>query len=96
MARIGAMIAEIGAMIVGTIAETVGTVTLYSVVVHEYRNDVALVSGPKAGELVVIAGVQKMAPGLRVALPQAVRDEGSSLAPRAGSLRMTADLQALR
>ncbi len=30
-----------------------------------------LVSGPPAGELVVTAGVQKMAPGLRVALPAA-------------------------
>lgn len=77
-------------------SEAVGTVNLYSVVVHEYRNDVALVSGPKAGELVVIAGVQKMAPGLRVALPEAVRDQTSSPAPRAGPLRMTADLQATR
>ena len=30
--------------------------------------DEVLVSGPPAGELVVTAGVQKMAPGLRVAL----------------------------
>jgi hypothetical protein len=37
--------------------------------VHGYRNDEVLVSGPPAGELVVTAGVQKMAPGLRVALP---------------------------
>ncbi len=36
---------------------------------HGYRNDEVLVSGPPAGELVVTAGVQKMAPGLRVALP---------------------------
>lgn len=50
-------------------SEPVGTVNLLSVVVHEYRNDVALVSGPAAGELVVTAGVQKMAPGLHVALP---------------------------
>ena len=49
--------------------ESVGTVNLSNVVVHEYRNDVALVSGPNPGELVVTAGVQKMAPGLKVALP---------------------------
>ena len=49
--------------------EPVATVDLQSVVVHGYRNDEVLVSGPPAGELVVTAGVQKMAPGLRVALP---------------------------
>ena len=54
--------------------EAVGTVNLSEVVVHEYRNDVALVSGPKAGELIVTAGVQKMAPGLKVALPGAARE----------------------
>jgi RND family efflux transporter MFP subunit len=47
-----------------------GTVNLTRVVVHSYRNDEALVSGPRPGELVVTAGVQKMAPGLRVALPE--------------------------
>lgn len=52
--------------------EPVGTVNLSNVVVHEYRNDVALVSGPNPGELVVVAGVQKMAPGLKVALPASV------------------------
>ncbi|HET7366016.1 MAG TPA: efflux RND transporter periplasmic adaptor subunit [Burkholderiales bacterium] len=52
--------------------ESVATVNLSNVVVHEYRNDVALVSGPNPGELVVIAGVQKMAPGLKVALPLSV------------------------
>jgi RND family efflux transporter MFP subunit len=52
-------------------SEPVGTVSLLGVTVHGYRNDVVLVSGPKAGELVVSAGVQKMAPGLRVALPAA-------------------------
>ncbi len=46
-----------------------GTVDLTNVVVHEYRNDIVLVSGPSPGELVVTAGVQKMAPGLHVALP---------------------------
>jgi RND family efflux transporter MFP subunit len=48
--------------------ERVGTVSLVPVAVLAYRNDDVLVSGPKAGEQVVSAGVQKMAPGLRVAL----------------------------
>jgi RND family efflux transporter MFP subunit len=52
-------------------AETAGTVRLLAVSVHAYRNDQVLVSGPSAGELVVTAGVQKMAPGLKVALPGA-------------------------
>jgi RND family efflux transporter MFP subunit len=51
--------------------ELVGTVNLVGVSVHEYRNDDVLVSGVPAGELVVTAGVQKMAPGLKVALPGA-------------------------
>jgi hypothetical protein len=46
-----------------------GTVELVPVDVHAYRNDEVLVSGPPAGELVVVAGVHKMSPGLRVALP---------------------------
>lgn len=46
-----------------------GTVNLMPVLVHGYRNDEVLVSGPPAGQLVVSAGVQKMAPGKRVALP---------------------------
>ncbi len=62
--------------------EPVGTVSLLSVVVHEYRNEQALVSGPKAGELVVTAGVQKMAPGLKVALPSAARDTEQKQAAR--------------
>lgn len=45
------------------------SVTLLPVSVHGYRNDTVLVSGPPAGEQVVTAGVQKMAPGLNVALP---------------------------
>jgi hypothetical protein len=45
--------------------------------VHAYRSDEVLVSGPSAGELVVTAGVQKMAPGLKVAFPGAA----SSLEP---------------
>ncbi len=55
-------------------AETAaGTVTLIPVTVHEYGNDEIFVSGPPAGALVVTAGVQKMAPGLRVALPAAAK-----------------------
>ena len=52
-----------------------GTVDLVPVVVHGYRNDEVLVSGPPQGELVVTAGVQKMAPGLRVALPASLHNE---------------------
>jgi hypothetical protein len=48
--------------------EPAGTVELKRVAVHSYRSDQVLISGPAAGELVVTAGVQKMAPGLRVAL----------------------------
>lgn len=48
----------------------VGTVELTRVAVHGYRNEEVLVSGLPAGELVVTAGVQKMAPGLRVVLPE--------------------------
>jgi len=58
-------------------AEPAGTVELISVVVHGYRNDEVLVSGPPAGALVVTAGVQKMAPGLKVALPDSRRSETS-------------------
>jgi RND family efflux transporter MFP subunit len=50
-------------------SEPVGTVKLLGVSVHGYQNDAVLVSGPPAGELIVTAGVQKMAPGLKVALP---------------------------
>jgi RND family efflux transporter MFP subunit len=49
--------------------EPAGTVELIRVTLHGYRNDEILVSGPPAGALVVTAGVQKMSPGLRVALP---------------------------
>ncbi|MDM0116664.1 efflux RND transporter periplasmic adaptor subunit [Variovorax sp. J22R133] len=58
--------------------EPVGTVELLPVKVHGYRNDDVLVSGPPAGEQVVTAGVQKMAPGLKVALPGAVLAEADS------------------
>jgi RND family efflux transporter MFP subunit len=54
-------------------SEPVGTVDLVGVTVHGYRNDEVLVSGLPAGELVVTAGVQKMAPGLKVALPGTAR-----------------------
>jgi hypothetical protein len=55
-----------------------GVVELVRVMVHGYRNDEVLVSGPQAGALVVTAGVQKMAPGLRVALQAAGRGEASA------------------
>lgn len=51
--------------------DPVGTVELAPVKVLGYRNDEVLVSGPQAGVLVVTAGVQKMASGLKVALPGA-------------------------
>ena len=57
--------------------EAAGTVDLLDVVVHGYRNEQVLVSGPPAGALVVIAGVQKMAPGLKVAFPSPVLIEAT-------------------
>ena len=63
-------------------AETVGTVQLLAVCVHAYRNDEVLVSGPSAGELVVTAGVQKMAPGLKVAFPGTASNLESKQAAR--------------
>jgi RND family efflux transporter MFP subunit len=59
-------------------SEPSGTVELVDVTVHGYRNDDVLVSGPAAGDLVVTAGVQKMAPGLRVALPATGHGEGAA------------------
>lgn len=47
----------------------IGAVELVPVVVHGYRNDEVLVSGPPDGTVVVTAGVQKMSPGLSVAMP---------------------------
>ena len=58
--------------------EGVGTVELMPVVVHGYRNDEVLLSGPPAGVLIVTAGVQKMAPGLRVALSGAASAEAGA------------------
>jgi RND family efflux transporter MFP subunit len=49
-------------------ADLSGTAELVPVDVHGFRNDQVLVSGPPPGDLIVTAGVQKMAPGLRVAL----------------------------
>jgi len=63
-------------------SEPAATVDLINVSVHGYRNDEVLVSGPPAGELVVTAGVQKMAPGLRVALPGAARNAETKPAAR--------------
>ena len=58
------------------------TVELIDVTVHGYRNDQVLVSGPPAGESVVTAGVQKMSPGLKVALPSAALNEAARQAAR--------------
>lgn len=57
---------------------TIGSVELVQAVVHGYRNEEVLVSGPPAGTRVVTAGVQKMAPGLRVALPGAASNLNAS------------------
>ena len=57
--------------------EPTGSVDLMPVAVHGYRNDLAMVSGVPAGGQVVTAGVQKMAPGLKVALPGAALAEAS-------------------
>jgi len=62
--------------------DPVGTVDLTNVVVHEYRNDEVLISGPQARELVVTAGVQKMAPGLKVALSGATPNLDTKQAAR--------------
>lgn len=63
-------------------AEGVGKVDLLRVAVHGYRNDEVLISGLDAGELVVTAGVQKMAPDLTVALPRdATRETAAMTTP---------------
>jgi RND family efflux transporter MFP subunit len=59
-----------------------GTVELLRVAVQGYRNEDVLVSGPPAGDLVVTAGVQKMAPGLRVALGDAAEADTKKVAAR--------------
>nr|ALS90803.1 RND_mfp: efflux transporter, RND family, MFP [uncultured bacterium] len=48
---------------------TTARVALVPVEVHGYQNETVLVSGPEEGAIVVTAGVQKMSPGLTVALP---------------------------
>jgi len=63
-------------------SEPVATVHLTGVEMHGYRNDEVLVSGLPAGTLVVTAGVQKMAPGLRVALPGAAGGAAGKQAAR--------------
>ena len=63
-------------------SDPAGTVDLTNVVVHGYRNDDVLISGPAAGELVVTAGVQKMAPGLKVALSGATPNPDTKPAAR--------------
>ena len=62
--------------------DNVGTVDLANVVVRGYRNDEVLVSGPRPGELIVTAGVQKMAPGLKVALSTTRRELDAKQATR--------------
>ena len=62
--------------------EGAGTVNLVRVAVHGYRNEEVLVSGPTAGDLVVTAGVQKMAPGLRVALSAPAANASTKQAAR--------------
>ena len=62
--------------------EPAGAVDLIRVSVHGYRNDQVLVSGPPPGALIVTAGVQKMAPGLRVALSAAAGSDASKQAAK--------------
>ena len=62
--------------------ERVGAVDLIRVMVHGYRNDQVLVSGPPPGALIVTAGVQKMAPGLHVALQEPAGSETTKQATR--------------
>ena len=58
------------------------SVQLTPVTVHGYRNDDVLISGPQAGDIVVTAGVQKMAPGLQVALPTQIETAPTRQASR--------------
>jgi RND family efflux transporter MFP subunit len=62
--------------------EPVGTVDLLGIAVHGYRSDEVLISGPPAGVLVVTAGVQKMAPSLKVALSGAAPNVETKQAAR--------------
>lgn len=69
-----------------TKTEPAGTVELTRVAVRGYRNDQVLIVGPAAGELVVTAGVQKMAPGLHVAL--AVAPPNATVAARTANTQV--------
>jgi hypothetical protein len=60
--------------------KSVGTVALVRVGVQGYQNDDVMISGPAAGDQVVTAGVQKMAPGLQVSLPSASAAEANTVA----------------
>lgn len=62
--------------------EAAGAVNLVRVAVQGYRNEEVLVSGPSAGDLVVAAGVQKMAPGLKVALAPSTPETATKQAAR--------------
>jgi RND family efflux transporter MFP subunit len=66
----------------GAAGEAAGTVHLVRVTVHGYRNDEVLVTGPSAGDFVVTAGVQKMAPGLKVAMSAPAQDASAKQASR--------------
>lgn len=81
-----ALTQEQGAPAVWTVQQdgkgNTGTVKLVKVAIQGYRSDEVLVSGPAEGTLVVTAGVQKMAPGLRVTLPAAAsRSEREEVTP---------------
>lgn len=67
-------------------AEPVGAVELVPVDIQGYRNEEVLVSGLPAGRQVVVAGVQKLAPGLKVTVAPAAARGGSALA-QAGAAR---------
>ncbi|MBV8033037.1 MAG: efflux RND transporter periplasmic adaptor subunit [Betaproteobacteria bacterium] len=66
----------------GGAGEPAASVELVPVAVQGYRNDEVLVSGLPEGQLIVAAGVHKMAPGLRVALSDAARGEPVKQAAR--------------
>jgi RND family efflux transporter MFP subunit len=55
-----------------------GVVDLERVAVWGYRNDEVLVTGPRAGTLVVTAGVQKMTSGLKVVFRNVAIDENDT------------------
>ncbi len=57
---------------------TTGTVKLVQVAIQGYSSDEVQVSGPAAGTLIVTAGVQKMAPDLRVRVPSATNTLSTS------------------